>query len=248
MEKRCNICGKIYPEEDFNFRDKKNNIRRNDCKYCHSQTVKNRYVKNKQYLDNIKSLGKCEKCGYNRCVEVLDYHHIDPLTKVGEVSDLVTKYNIQSALEEIKKCVLLCSNCHREYHFLERKKEKFSLLQYLNNDYDENDFLTFKEFEDLDFLEYKENKKNYCIDCGKEISLKGTRCNSCEQKNRHINVRKDMPNREELKDLIRSLPFTQIGKKYNVSDNGIRKWCIEYKLPKTKKEINTYTDEEWQNI
>jgi len=44
------------------------------------------------------------------------------------------------------------------------------------------------------------------------------------------------------------MPFTQIGKEFNVTDNAIRKWCDKYKLPRTKKEINKYTDEEWERI
>lgn len=56
------------------------------------------------------------------------------------------------------------------------------------------------------------------------------------------------PERDELKILIRTLPFTTLGKQYGVTDNAIRKWCIAYNLPKTKKEINKYSDEEWASI
>jgi len=35
---------------------------------------------------------------------------------------------------------------------------------------------------------------------------------------------------------------------YNVSDNAIRKWCIAMKLPSSKKEINNYSNEEWEKI
>ena len=55
-------------------------------------------------------------------------------------------------------------------------------------------------------------------------------------------------NRGELKDMIRTKPFTSIAKDFGVSDNAIRKWCDKYNLPRTKKEINKYTDEEWNNI
>ena len=54
--------------------------------------------------------------------------------------------------------------------------------------------------------------------------------------------------RETLKALIRATPFTQIGKKYGVSDNSIRKWCLKYNLPSTKKEIATYSDKEWSEL
>lgn len=58
----------------------------------------------------------------------------------------------------------------------------------------------------------------------------------------------ERPSREELKQLIRTKPFTQIGKIYGVSDNAIRKWCDFEKLPRKKNEINKYTDEEWALI
>lgn len=54
--------------------------------------------------------------------------------------------------------------------------------------------------------------------------------------------------RKELKDLIRTFPFTKIGNDFGVSDNTIRKWCDKYSLPRTKKEIKSYSDEEWNLI
>lgn len=44
------------------------------------------------------------------------------------------------------------------------------------------------------------------------------------------------------------MSFTAIGKMFNVSDNAIRKWCDAEHLPRTKKEINSYSDEEWDLI
>ena len=41
------------------------------------------------------------------------------------------------------------------------------------------------------------------------------------------------------------MPFEHIAKEYNkTSGNAIKKWCDYYNLPRTKKEINTYSDEE----
>ena len=90
-------------------------------------------------------------------------------------------------------------------------------------------------------------KQNYCIDCGKEISINAIRCQSCSSKRQERKV-ENRPSKEELKKLIRIKPFTQIGKDYNVSDNAIRKWCDYYNLPRTKKEINSYSEEEWNKI
>ena len=56
------------------------------------------------------------------------------------------------------------------------------------------------------------------------------------------------PSREELKTLIRKKSFVQIGKDYGVTDNAIRKWCKAYNLPYLKRDINSYTDEQWKKI
>lgn len=91
-------------------------------------------------------------------------------------------------------------------------------------------------------------KKYYCVDCGKEVFRGSTRCTSCEFKRRTISL-EDMPvTREELKELIRTQPFTQIGKNFGVSDNAIRKWCEKFNLPRKKTEINNYSDEDWSKI
>ena len=91
-------------------------------------------------------------------------------------------------------------------------------------------------------------KKYYCCDCGKEISKGSTRCEKCYAFTQIVPL-EDMPvTREELKQLIRTQPFTQIGQKFKMSDNAVRKWCDKFSLPRTKKEINSYSDEEWDKI
>lgn len=92
----------------------------------------------------------------------------------------------------------------------------------------------------------RENNQAYCLDCGKPVSYGALRCLECQSiKNRKVNQR---PSREDLKDMIRTQAFTVIGEKYNVSDNTIRKWCKAYNLPVRKKEIQNFTQEEWNNI
>lgn len=93
----------------------------------------------------------------------------------------------------------------------------------------------------------RQKKKEWkCIYCEKTISKGQTACVDCANKQkRKIQER---PSREDLKKEIRNNSFTQIGKQYGVSDNTIRKWCIAYNLPKTKKEINSISEIDWINI
>ena len=59
--------------------------------------------------------GKCEKCGYNKCVEALEFHHKDPNEKDFSISS--HSYSFDRMKKEVDKCMLVCSNCHREIHY-----------------------------------------------------------------------------------------------------------------------------------
>lgn len=92
-------------------------------------------------------------------------------------------------------------------------------------------------------------KKYYCIDCGAEVTSKNTkRCRKCQAKHQSVPLEKMPVTREELKALIRTTPFTQIGQKFGIRDNSIRKWCDKFNLPRRVTEIKQYSDEEWEKI
>lgn len=83
--------------------------------------------------------GKCQVCGYNKCIGALDFHHIDPSTKEHGWSTL-RKQSRKTVLGEIKKCILVCANCHREIHYNEYDyKKNLSIDSQLNQFYELND-------------------------------------------------------------------------------------------------------------
>ena len=60
--------------------------------------------------------GKCIFCGYHRTMAALDFHHIDETRKSFSLSTRGLTRSWTKISEELEKCVLVCSNCHREIH------------------------------------------------------------------------------------------------------------------------------------
>ena len=108
-------------------------IQRWKCKKC-------MYDSSKNYLYELKIKcilykgGKCERCGYDKCVRSMHFHHVDPSLKEFSISDRNPNTNKkgtkkwESVRSELNKCILLCSNCHFEIHEeLDKKAEKNNL-------------------------------------------------------------------------------------------------------------------------
>ena len=78
---------------------------------------KESYNKNKR---NLKQKyieykgGKCEKCGYNKSLNALEFHHRNPKEKEFTLSGI--RRGWEETKRELDKCDLFCSNCHREIH------------------------------------------------------------------------------------------------------------------------------------
>lgn len=58
--------------------------------------------------------GKCEKCRYDRCVDALEFHHLDPNEKDFSIGG--KSWSLERLKKEVDKCILICANCHRELH------------------------------------------------------------------------------------------------------------------------------------
>lgn len=85
------------------------------CKKCAVESVVKR-TRNKK-LELIKMFGnKCQECGYNKSAGALQFHHLNPKEKSFGIAEM-GKYSLSRLIEEAKKCVLLCANCHAENEY-----------------------------------------------------------------------------------------------------------------------------------
>ena len=94
---------------------------RNKDRYLKRNRERKKRLK-RQWLEFKGSLS-CEMCGENH-ISTLDFHHIEKHPDNRAVNKLVSNYNFKEAYEEIKKCAVLCANCHRKHHHNRRAKKK----------------------------------------------------------------------------------------------------------------------------
>ena len=116
MIKKCEICGK-------EFQTIPNGGSRKYCFDCIplNLTESKKTVFKRQALkqEGVRRLGgKCLKCGESR-PHVLHFHHVDPSNKVAAPSKMLANSQIDSFFTEIEKCILLCGNCHEDFHYLQ---------------------------------------------------------------------------------------------------------------------------------
>ena len=88
-----------------------------------------RAIERKQEILNTLFDGGCCLCGYNKCLQAIEFHHINPKLKSFSLDiRKLRQVTYEAVLEEAKKCVALCANCHREVHH-----GAASLDEYLKN-------------------------------------------------------------------------------------------------------------------
>lgn len=129
--KQCSMCLKVKPLSDFGRHKNGRNGLRSRCKPCNRIEANATYRKNpdpyrlrsrkagkkyraaaKAWLRSVKAKRGCAACG-EKAVCTLDFHHCED--KARAVTTLINKGII--ALEaELRKCCVLCANCHRKTH------------------------------------------------------------------------------------------------------------------------------------
>lgn len=98
----CNICNKPF-----------NQLQGRNRKRCNSCNTKIRRYRNKLKAINLLG-GKCNRCGFDNPA-ALEFHHKDSSEKDFTIGNVANK-SWDSIVDEVKKCELLCSNCHRIEH------------------------------------------------------------------------------------------------------------------------------------
>lgn len=121
-------------------------------------------------LELIKIMGgKCSRCGYDKNIAALEFHHINPDDKFFQLDARhLSNTNMEKIMDEVKKCILLCANCHREEHNPEQSVEVLQTMCLSNKS-----------------LLSPKHRQSTCEVCGKEFdAAKGKRfCSSeCREK------------------------------------------------------------------
>ena len=101
----CNRCSREYVYEPRQG---------HQLTLCNSCVANRQRTRVKQKCVSYKG-GRCQKCGYNRCLNVLGFHHRNPNEKDFSIADKRT-WSWAKLKKELDKCDLLCANCHGEVH------------------------------------------------------------------------------------------------------------------------------------
>jgi predicted nucleic acid-binding Zn ribbon protein len=196
------------------------------CTKCRMDAVSRKRKKLKKDLVEYKG-GKCEKCGYNKCVAAMDFHHKDPKEKDFGLSGNGNTQSWEKLKKEADKCLLLCANCHRELH------------EELNGYIDTRTDIKKQAYKTI----YKESspsrkkaakKHNKCLVCGID-TYNNKYCSDkcCKLAKRKVN----RPDKEKLIELLKINNWTQTAKIFGVSDNAVRKWAKQYNIDTNRKNL-----------
>ena len=124
MIKTCPDCGTTGGRDLFYTWQTKGRVEKisRQCKSCRNKRVTDRTRECQKAWKELKG-SMCCKCGYDKALAALDWHHRDPTEKEHQASQLfhqtmptsLSKTAVKCWLE-LFKCDLVCANCHREIH------------------------------------------------------------------------------------------------------------------------------------
>lgn len=206
--KNCEVCGNVLDGSKVKYCSNKckskahyDRTKNSNENTTYRQTI--RGLKRKLKLIEMKG-GKCYKCGYNKNISALEFHHKCCKSFSLDMRSLSNR-KWEIILKESENCILLCSNCHREEHNPELKLENVDKI--LNTSLKINKVFSGKlkskcEVCDSEFDKVK--GKKYC-------SLK------CREKS------KNYPSKEDLEIKIKELKFWyKVSEFYKIGVKALR--------------------------
>lgn len=172
----------------------------NNTRKSNKYELKEILVKNSSYTDTTKMKNRLYNEGLkNRCCEICGQDENWCGMKISLRLDHINGINNDNRLENLR---IICPNCDAGLDTFSGKNIKKSKYKYKSI-----------------------IKTNYC-DCGNIISYSATKCQNCSSKSQR---KVDRPSLEQLELDITELGYCGTGRKYDVSDNSIRKWLKGYK-------------------
>lgn len=127
--KKCGKCGEVKARSEFHKSPSKKDGLQSMCKECRKLYIREHYQKNKDkykrasrdqakrnrlFVKRVKQRSECHVCNDKRWY-VLDFHHVDG--KKDAVSKMAGDgVSIATLKLEIRNCIIVCANCHREIH------------------------------------------------------------------------------------------------------------------------------------
>ena len=108
---KCKLCLK-----DFKKKDKSTRLYCYECSpYGLSVTERKTFVRKMMKKEAVSLFGgQCTVCGYSKSQRALEFHHVDPSKKEYQIN--FAKHGWSKSLKELRKCALVCGNCHSEIH------------------------------------------------------------------------------------------------------------------------------------
>lgn len=117
----CQKCLCAKPSREFTLPSKFSSIR--TCKQCSKKEVEVRIEKCRMFIAPLKE-EPCTDCGWEFEAEAMDFDHLPQHKKKQAISRLVKLGNLEALQAELKKCELVCSNCHRIRTARRRKQQE----------------------------------------------------------------------------------------------------------------------------
>lgn len=126
----CIVCKQDKNDDEYNWRNKASRLRKNYCRTCDREIKKRHYDNNRAKVIaqvRARSVAALERfqqwkitLSCSICSEsdpcCLDFHHTDPTQKDFEIGTAAQSASWNTLMEEVKKCIVVCKNCHCKIH------------------------------------------------------------------------------------------------------------------------------------